>query len=95
MDWAERLKFEGNDGETLNYTTLVLGRTGHLVVNGFGGLVAGKLALKVGLFARLALLLKAFLEPTLVGVVLPGGLLVKLLRRRQGPDAAPRTERGA
>lgn len=138
MYWAERLKFEGNDGETLNYNTRVLGRTGHLVVNGvgdigdlalvaahskallqatdfvpgkryqdfdpaydkvaaygIGGLVAGKLALKVGLFAKLALLLKAFLKPILVGVVVLGGLLVKLLRRRQGPDAAPLTERGA
>ncbi|MFN7586882.1 MAG: hypothetical protein ACK5UQ_00010 [Planctomycetota bacterium] len=60
-----------------------------------GGLVAGKVALKVGLFAKLALLLKAFLEPILFGVVVLGGLLVKLLRRRQGPDAAPSTERGA
>src|SRR5436190_1477248 len=34
--WAERLRFEGNDGDTLNYNVRVLGRSGHLVVNGVG-----------------------------------------------------------
>lgn len=126
MYWAERLKFEGNDGETLNYNVRVLGRTGHLVVNGVGGiaqlqavaahnqallqatsfvegqrytdfqpeydkvaaygigaLVAGKLAVKVGLFAKLGVLLLKFLKPLLVGVALIGAGLVKVLGGRK------------
>ena len=133
MYWAETLRFEGNDGLTLNYNVRVLGRAGHLVVNGvgdidqldlvakhnkhllevtefvegqryenfdpaydkvaaygIGGLVAGKLALKVGLFAKLLLLLKAFLKPILVGVVVIGAGLTKVLRgrKRETPAAS-------
>lgn len=130
--WAERLQFEGNDGETLNYNVRVLGRTGHLVVNGvgdmeqleqvaahsktlleatefvagkryadfdpaydkvaaygIGGLVAGKLALKAGLFAKLLLLLKAFIKPLLVGVVVLGAFLVKVFRRKKDEQRSP------
>ncbi|MBL8749559.1 MAG: DUF2167 domain-containing protein [Planctomycetes bacterium] len=36
--WAEKLQFEGSDGLTLNYNVRVLGRAGHLVVNGVGGI---------------------------------------------------------
>lgn len=34
--WAERLLFDGTEGETLNYNVRVLGRTGHLIVRGVG-----------------------------------------------------------
>ncbi|HEX6810263.1 MAG TPA: DUF2167 domain-containing protein [Planctomycetota bacterium] len=34
--WAEKLKFDENEGLTLNYNVRVLGRAGHLVVNGVG-----------------------------------------------------------
>jgi uncharacterized membrane-anchored protein len=137
MYWAERLQFEGEPGETLNYNVRILGRGGYLVCNGvgdiaqlplvaqhskalleatefvagqrytdfdpaydkvaaygIGGLVAGKLALKVGLFAKLALLLKAFLKPILVGLVVIGGLIVKFFTGRKKADAAPLTDRG-
>ena len=128
--WAEKLKFEENPGLTLNYNVRVLGRTGHLVVNGvgdldqlelvanhskelltvteflpgqryedfdpaydkvaaygIGGLIAGKLALKAGLFAKLAVLLKVALKPILVGLVLLGGLVVKILSGRKSREA--------
>jgi uncharacterized membrane-anchored protein len=124
--WAEKLQFGDSDGMTLNYNVRILGRSGHLVVNGvggieqlplvaeqnknllqwtefvagqryedfdpsydkvaaygIGGLIAGKLALKVGLFAKLALLLKAFIKPILVGVVLIGGFLWKVVTGRK------------
>jgi uncharacterized membrane-anchored protein len=132
--WAERLQFEGSDGETLNYNVRVLGRTGHLVVNGvgdidqialvaaqnqhllqvtdfvggqryqdfdpaydkvaaygIGALVAGKVALKVGLFAKFGLLLKGLIKPILVGLALLGAFLAKLFgrKKRETPPAAP------
>src|SRR5688572_1830047 len=34
--WAERLRFDHADGDTLNYNVRVLGRTGYLVVRGVG-----------------------------------------------------------
>jgi uncharacterized membrane-anchored protein len=137
MYWAERLQFDGDDGETLNYNVRILGRGGFLVCNGvgdmrqlpkvaefsktllqatefvdgqrytdfdpaydkvaaygIGGLIAGKLALKAGLFAKLLLLCKAFIKPILVGVVVIGGLLVKLFTGRKKSDSAPLTDRG-
>ena len=129
--WAERLHFDGEDGDTLNYNVRVLGRTGHLVVNGvgsieqlasvaahnkelltatefvegkrysdfqpeydklaaygIGGLVAGKLALKVGLFAKLGGLLLKFLKPILIGVAVIGAGLVKVFGGRKKDAAA-------
>lgn len=124
--WAERLRFEDNEGETLNYNVRVLGRTGHLVINGvgdigqlelvaaqnqhllqvtefvdgqryqdfdpaydkvaaygIGALVAGKMALKVGLLAKLAVLLKVAIKPILFGLVVLGAFVAKLLGRRK------------
>ncbi|HEX5052818.1 MAG TPA: DUF2167 domain-containing protein [Planctomycetota bacterium] len=133
--WAEKLEFEGNDGLTLNYNVRVLGRTGHLVVNGvgdieqlslvaehnqylmqatefvdgqrysdydastdklaaygIGGLIAGTLAAKAGLFAKLALLLKAAIKPIIAGLVVVGAFLGRLFgRRKQEPEAPPAT----
>ncbi len=129
--WAEKLQFEGNDGLTLNYNVRVLGRAGHLVVNGvggieqldlvakhskkllevteflegqryenfdpaydkvaaygIGGLIAGKVALKVGLFAKLALLLKAFIKPIIAGVVLIGVGIARLFGRKKNEQPA-------
>lgn len=132
--WAVRLRFDGQDDETLNYNVRVLGRTGHLVVNGvgdvaqlqavaacskslltatefvqgkryedfnpsmdkiaaygIGGLIAGKLALKAGLFAKLLLLAKGFIKPLIAGVVILGGLLWKVLggKKRERPEDRP------
>lgn len=56
---------------------------------GIGGLVAGKLALKAGLFAKLLLMLKAFAKPILIGVVAIGAIVVKTLG---GKRAAAATE---
>lgn len=121
--WAERLQFDGEEGETLNYNVRVLGRTGHLVVNGvgditqlplvaahsktllqatefvegkrytdfdpaydkvaaygIGGLVAGKLALKAGLFAKL-------LKPLILVGVLACGFVAKLFGKRKKGEA--------
>ncbi|HZN38431.1 MAG TPA: DUF2167 domain-containing protein [Planctomycetota bacterium] len=133
--WAERLHFDEHEGDTLNYNVRVLGRSGHLVVNGvggieqlaqvaahsktllaatefiegkrytdfdpaydkvaaygIGGLIAGKVALKIGLFAKLGLLLKGLIKPILVGLVIIGGLLVRLFRgRKQGEQEQPAT----
>jgi len=131
--WAEKLKFEENPGLTLNYNVRVLGRSGHLIVNGvgdidqlelvadhskhlltvtefldgqryenfdpaydkvaaygIGGLIAGKIALKAGLIAKLALLLKVALKPILVGLVLLGGLVMKIFKRK--PQEVQATE---
>lgn len=128
--WAEKLKFEENQGLTLNYNVRVLGRTGHLIVNGvgdidqlelvanhskqlltvteflpgqryenfnpqydkvaaygIGGLIAGKVALKAGLFAKLAVLLKVALKPILVGVAVLGGMIWKVLGGRKKQEA--------
>ncbi|HZN38920.1 MAG TPA: DUF2167 domain-containing protein [Planctomycetota bacterium] len=133
--WAEKLKFEENQGLTLNYNVRVLGRTGHLVVNGvgdldqlelvanhskelltvteflpgqryenfdpqydkvaaygIGGLIAGKVALKAGLFAKLAVLLKVALKPILVGVAVLGGMIWKVLGGRKKQQEAQTTE---
>ena len=133
--WAEKLKFEENPGLTLNYNVRVLGRKGHLVVNGvgdidqlelvanhskqlltvteflegqryddfdpaydkvaaygIGGLIAGKAALKVGLFAKLAVMLKVALKPILVGLVLLAGLAMKVFGRRKQPEEVQATE---
>jgi len=38
MYWAERLMFEGEESETLNYNVRLLGRSGHMVINGVGGI---------------------------------------------------------
>jgi uncharacterized membrane-anchored protein len=129
--WAEKLQFEGNEGLTLNYNVRILGRSGHLVVNGvggieqlelvaeqnkhllavtdfvagqryedfdpsydkvaaygIGGLIAGKLALKVGLFAKLALFLKAFIKPILFGLLVVGAAVARLFSGRKKKDAA-------
>jgi uncharacterized membrane-anchored protein len=120
--WAEKLKFGDTDGLTLNYNVRVLGRAGHLVVNGvgdvdqlrlvdqrnqellavtefvegqryenfdpkydklaeygIGGLIAGGIALKLGLFAKLGVLLKVAIKPIIIGVVLIGGFLARML----------------
>lgn len=129
--WAEKLKFDDSPGLTLNYNVRILGRSGHLVVNGvggidqlalvaeqnkhllsvtefvagqryedfdpaydkvaaygIGGLIAGKIALKIGLFAKLAVLLKVALKPILVGVVILGAAIAKIFTGRKKKDAA-------
>lgn len=131
--WATKLRFGDEQELTLNYNVRILGRTGHLVVNGvggieqlpavaahcqtllgvsefkagqryenfdpaydklaaygIGGLVAGKLAAKVGILAKLLLLLKAGIKPILIGVVALGALVMKLLGRRKAAAAEPR-----
>jgi uncharacterized membrane-anchored protein len=55
---------------------------------GIGGLIAGKLALKAGLFAKLGILLVKFLKPILVGVALLGGLLFKVVGAKKRERAA-------
>lgn len=132
MYWAMRLKFSDSDGETLNYNTRVLGRTGHLVVYGvggmqqlpavsemsktllgatefvegkrytdfkpeydkiaaygIGGLIAGKVALKIGLFAKLGLVFVKFLKPILIGLAVLGGAIAKIFTGRKKKDDAP------
>jgi uncharacterized membrane-anchored protein len=56
---------------------------------GIGALVAGKVALKVGLFAKLALLLKGLIKPILAGIVLLGVGLAKLFGRKKRGEAPP------
>jgi uncharacterized membrane-anchored protein len=133
--WAEKLKFDESAGLTLNYNVRVLGRTGHLVVNGvgdidqleivadhskhlltvteflqgqryenfdpaydkvaaygIGGLIAGSIAMKAGLFAKLAVLLKVALKPILVGLAVIGGAIMKVFRRRKQPQEVQATE---
>jgi len=124
--WAEKLKFEDSQGLTLNYNVRVLGRRGHLVVNGvggigqlplvaenckalltatdfvagerysdfdpamdkvaaygIGGLIAGTLAAKAGLFAKLLVLLKVAIKPIIAGVVVVGGVLARVFGRNK------------
>jgi len=130
--WANKLKFGDSDGLTVNYNVRVLGRAGHLVVNGvgdldqlrlvdqrnqellavtdfvqgqryedfdpkydklaeygIGGLIAGGIALKLGLFAKLGVLLKVAIKPIIVGVILIGGFLARLLglKKKQQKEA--------
>lgn len=54
---------------------------------GIGGLVAGKLALKAGLFAKLLLLLKGFAKPILIGLVAIGAIVVKALGGKRAATA--------
>lgn len=69
--------------------------TDKVLAGGIGALIAGNLALKAGLFAKLALLLKAFIKPILLGVVVLGGLLFKLFAGRKKADSRPLTGDGA
>ena len=55
---------------------------------GIGGLIAGKLALKAGLFAKLGVLLLKLWKPLLVGFALLGGFVVKMLGGRRQQRAA-------
>lgn len=132
--WATKLRFEGEDEPTLNYNVRVLGRTGHLVVQGvggiealplvaehskhllgvtefvegqryenfdpaydkvaaygIGGLIAGKMALKAGLFAKLGVLLLKFLKPLLIVLAIAGGAIVKVLAGRKKSEPADET----
>jgi uncharacterized membrane-anchored protein len=56
---------------------------------GIGALVAGGLAAKAGLFAKLGALLLAFKKFIIIGVVALGGFLVNLFRRRKTADSQP------
>lgn len=119
--WAEKLQFEGESSPTLNYNVRILGRSGHLVVNGvgdieqlalvaeqnkqlltatefvdgqryenfdpaydklaavgIGGLIAGKLAAKVGIFAWMLLKLKVLWKFVVIGVIAVAGAIGKL-----------------
>jgi uncharacterized membrane-anchored protein len=130
--WAEKLKFGDGEGLTLNYNVRVLGRAGHLVVQGvggmeqlaevaarnqellrvtefvsgqryeefnadydkvatygIGGLIAGGIAAKAGLFAKLALLLKVALKPILVGLCVIGAGIAKIFTGRKKEPQAP------
>lgn len=60
-----------------------------VVAGGIGALIAGKMAVKVGLFAKLLGVLKVAIKPILVGLVLIGGFLVKLFTGRKKPDSQP------
>lgn len=60
-----------------------------VVVGGIGALIAGKMALKVGLFAKLLGMLKFALKPILVGLVLIGGFVMKLFTGRKKAESAP------
>ncbi|MCA8953011.1 MAG: DUF2167 domain-containing protein [Planctomycetes bacterium] len=131
--WATKLRFDDEDGLTLNYNVRILGRQGFLVVQGvggieqltevaamsksllaatefvegrryenydpaydkiaaygIGGLIAGKIAAKVGLFAKFAIWLKVLWKPIAVGVVAIGAFLWKLVggRKREAAAAA-------
>lgn len=133
--WAEKLQFSESDGLVLNYNVRVLGRSGHLVVNGvggieqlglvaqhskellqvtefkdgqryeqfdanydkvatygLGGLIAGGVAAKAGLFAKLAVLLKVAIKPILIGLAVLGGAIAKVFggrkaRVKKAPEA--------
>lgn len=130
--WAEKLQFGENEGVTLNYNVRVLGRSGHLVVNGvgdidqlalvaehskvllevtefvdgqrytdfdpaydkvaaygIGGLIAGKIALKVGLFAKLLGSLKLLWKPIAVGIAAIGAFLVRIFKGKKESEAKP------
>lgn len=123
--WAQRLQFEGDEGETVNYFVRVLGRAGTLEINGvgdmkqlahvaahcktlltvtdfvegqrytdfnpsvdkvvaggIGALIAGKLAMKAGIFAKL-------LKPLLIVLAVVGGAIAKLFTGRKKQESAP------
>lgn len=63
-----------------------------LAAYGIGGLIAGKIALKVGLFAKLGIFLLKFLKPLLVGLAVVGGVLFKIFGGRK---KEPRVRRSA
>lgn len=63
-----------------------------LAAYGIGGLIAGKIALKVGLFAKLGIFLLKFLKPLLVGFAVVGGILFKAFG---GKKKKPRVRRAA
>jgi uncharacterized membrane-anchored protein len=57
--------------------------TDRLAAYGIGALVAGGIAAKAGLFAKLGLLLLAFKKVVLIGLAAIGGLFSKLFKRRR------------
>jgi uncharacterized membrane-anchored protein len=56
---------------------------------GIGALVAGGLAAKAGLFAKIGALLLAFKKFIIIGLVALGGFLVSLFRRRKAASDSP------
>jgi len=54
---------------------------------GLGALIAGGVAAKLGLFAKIGAFLLAFKKFILIGLVALGGLLMKLFRRKSEPAA--------
>src|SRR5262245_56264858 len=130
--WAEKLKFDDSAGMTLNYNVRVLGRRGHLVMKGvggidqlplvaenckqlltvtdfvagesygdfdpdldkvaaygIGGLIAGSLAAKAGLFAKLLVLLKVAIKPIIAGAIVGGGVISRVFGRKKQQQAKP------
>lgn len=57
--------------------------TDRLAAYGIGALVAGGIAAKAGLFAKLGVLLLAFKKFILIGIAAIGGLFSKLFKRKQ------------
>ncbi|KRE94882.1 hypothetical protein ASG87_17355 [Frateuria sp. Soil773] len=58
-------------------------RTDKLAAYGIGALVAGGIAAKAGLFAKLGVMLLALKKFVVIGLVAIGGLFAKLFKRRQ------------
>ncbi len=63
--------------------------TDRVAAYGIGALVAGGLAAKAGLFAKLGALLLAFKKFIIIGVVALGGLLFKVFRRKSDSNPMP------
>ncbi|MEZ5975874.1 MAG: DUF2167 domain-containing protein [Planctomycetota bacterium] len=70
-------------------------KTDNLAAYGIGGLIAGKLALKAGLFKVIALFLAKFWKLILIGIAAIGGFIGKLFGRKSEPVARRRTVRTA
>jgi len=56
---------------------------------GIGGLIAGKLALKAGLFKGLLVALVAAKKAVLIALVAIGAFLTKLFKRKKPAEATP------
>jgi uncharacterized membrane-anchored protein len=62
--------------------------TDRMAAYGLGALVAGGLAAKAGLFAKLGVLLLAFKKFIILGLAAIGGFLGKLFRGRKASESA-------
>ncbi|MCI0388587.1 MAG: DUF2167 domain-containing protein [Acidobacteria bacterium] len=85
--WAKELSFGAGPEHTLNYD--IRAGVDKVAAYGIGGLIAGKLAAKAGLFKLLLVFAAKFWKLLAIAAVVIGVLVKKLLSGRRKEETAP------